>query len=398
VPERLKIPINAANLDQLIDELENEPPVVMIGRRILHVCDSLQIGGAERVLVGLAAGLVARGARVTVACSAGGSLALEAERAGVDVRMLGTGPVKRRFDAAFAGALAQLIVNEPPDLVHTHMYASTVAATLALQQSRIPLVVHEHSEAGWRDREARRSAAVAHRRSAVVIAVSGAIRRRLVDVDGVAPAKVRVLHNTLPRLPGRAVGVVGLPRPDGPLVGVVARLQPEKGVAVFVRAAARLAQSVPDAGYVVVGDGPQRGMLERLAADLGAAVTFLGFRPDGPALMGGLDLLVIPSLTEGTPLVLLEGAAAGVPLVATAVGGIPEQVRDGIEGVLVPPGDDRALANACRRILADRAFGARLAAAAAERLGQADPEAAVNAVADLYAHVLRAQPVPAETL
>ena len=398
MPERLKIPINAANLDQLIDELENEPPVVMIGRRILHVCDSLQIGGAERVLVGLAAGLVARGARVTVACSAGGSLALEAERAGVDVRMLGTGPVKRRFDAAFAGALAQLIVNEPPDLVHTHMYASTVAATLALQQSRIPLVVHEHSEAGWRDREARRSAAVAHRRSAVVIAVSGAIRRRLVDVDGVAPAKVRVLHNTLPRLPGRAVGVVGLPRPDGPLVGVVARLQPEKGVAVFVRAAARLAQSVPDAGYVVVGDGPQRGMLERLAADLGAAVTFLGFRPDGPALMGGLDLLVIPSLTEGTPLVLLEGAAAGVPLVATAVGGIPEQVRDGIEGVLVPPGDDRALADACRRILADRAFGARLAAAAAERLGQADPEAAVNAVADLYAQALRAQPVPAETL
>jgi len=398
VPERLKIPINAANLDQLIDELENEPPVVMIGRRILHVCDSLQIGGAERVLVGLAAGLVARGARVTVACSAGGSLALEAERAGVDVRMLGTGPVKRRFDAAFAGALAQLIVNEPPDLVHTHMYASTVAATLALQQSRIPLVVHEHSEAGWRDREARRSAAVAHRRSAVVIAVSGAIRRRLVDVDGVTPAKVRVLHNTLPRLPGRAGGVVGLPRPDGPLVGVVARLQPEKGVAVFVRAAARLAQSVPDAGYVVVGDGPQRGMLERLAADLGAAVTFLGFRPDGPALMGGLDLLVIPSLTEGTPLVLLEGAAAGVPLVATAVGGIPEQVRDGIEGVLVPPGDDRALADACRRILTDRAFGARLAAAAAERLGQADPEAAVNAVADLYAQALRAQPVPAETL
>jgi glycosyltransferase involved in cell wall biosynthesis len=139
-------------------------------------------------------------------------------------------------------------------------------------------------------------------------------------------------------------------------------------------------------------------MLERLAADLGVAVTFLGFRPDGPALVGGLDLLVIPSLTEGTPLVLLEGAAAGVPLVATAVGGIPEQVRDGIEGVLVPPGDDRALADACRRILTDRAFGARLAAAAAERLGQADPEAAVNALADLYAHVLRAQPVPAETL
>jgi glycosyltransferase involved in cell wall biosynthesis len=85
-------------------------------------------------------------------------------------------------------------------------------------------------------------------------------------------------------------------------------------------------------------------------------------------------------------------------VVATTAGGIPEQVSDGIEGLLVRPGDDRALADACRRILADRAFGARLAAAAADRLRQADPEAAVDAVVALYAHVLRAQPVLAGTL
>jgi glycosyltransferase involved in cell wall biosynthesis len=369
----------------------------MIGRRILHVSDSLQMGGAERVLIGLAAGLVDRGARVTVACSVGGPLEVEAQRAGVDVRVLGHSLVKRRFDAAFASALTRLILNEPPDLVHTHMYASSVAATLALQQTRIPLVVHEHSEAGWRDSEARSTAAEAYRRSAAVIAVSSAIRRRLVEVDGVPSAKIHVIHNALPRLPARATAVGGLPRPDGPLVGVIARLQPEKGVAVFLRAAKRLAQNVSDAGFVVVGDGPQRGMLERLAADLGVAVTFLGFRPDGPALIGELDLLVIPSLSEGTPLVLLEGAAAGVPVVATTVGGIPEQVSDGIEGLLVPPGDNRTLADACRRILADRAFGAHLAAGAADRLRKADPEAAVKAVAGLYAHVLWAQPVPAET-
>jgi glycosyltransferase involved in cell wall biosynthesis len=369
----------------------------MIGRRILHVSDSLQIGGAERMLIGLAAGLVDRGARVTVACSVGGPLEVEAHRAGVEVRVLGSSLVKRRLDADFTCALTRLIMNEPPDLVHTHMHASSVAATLALQQSRIPLVVHEHSEAGWRDFETRCAAAEAYRRSDAVIAVSSAIRRRLVDVDGVPSAKIHVIHNALPRLPSLAAAGGGLPRPHGPLVGVVARLQPEKGVAIFLRAAARLAQSVPDAGFVVVGDGPQRGMLERLAAELGVAVTFLGFRPDGPALIGELDLLVIPSLSEGTPLVLLEGVAAGVPVVATTVGGIPEQVSDGIEALLVPPGDDRALADACRRILADRAFGARLVAAAADRLHQADPEAAVNAVAALYAHVLREQPVPAET-
>ena len=161
----------------------------MIGRRILHVSDSLQIGGAERVLIGLAAGLVDRGARVTVACSVGGPLEVEAHRAGVDVRVLGSSLVKRRLDADFTCALTRLIMNEPPDLVHTHMHASGVAATLALEQSRIPLVVHEHSEAGWRDSEARYNAAKAYRRSAVVIAVSTAIRRRLVDVDGVPSAK-----------------------------------------------------------------------------------------------------------------------------------------------------------------------------------------------------------------
>jgi len=92
-------------------------------------------------------------------------------------------------------------MNEPPDLVHTHMHASSVAATLALRQSRIPLVVHEHSEAGWRDFETRCAAAEAYRRSAAVIAVSSAIRRRLVDVDGVPAAKIHVIHNALPRLP-----------------------------------------------------------------------------------------------------------------------------------------------------------------------------------------------------
>ena len=395
MPSTLKRLINAANHAQLLDEFEDD---MVAGRRILHVSDSLQMGGAERVLIELAAGLVDRGARVTVACSVGGLLEVEAQRIGVDVRVVGNTLVKRRLDTTFASWLAGLIVNDPPDLVHTHMHASSVAAALALKQSRIPLIAHEHSEAGWRDSEARCSAADAYRRSAAVIAVSTAIRRRLVDVDGVPSGKVYVIRNELPRLPGRAAAIGSLARLERPLVGVVARLQPEKGVAVFLRAAARLTQSLPAVGFVVIGDGPQRGMLERLAADLGVTVTFLGFRPDGPALIGELDLLVIPSFSEGTPLVLLEGAAAGVPVVASTVGGIPEQVSDGIEGLLVPPGDDRALANACQRILADRAFGARLAAAAGHRLRQADPEAAVNAVAALYAHVLQAQPAPAETL
>jgi glycosyltransferase involved in cell wall biosynthesis len=341
-------------------------------------------------LLDLAAGLVTRGDRVMLAVSVGGSLALEAERAGIGVRVLGERLVKRRFDHDFADALSQLISDDPPDLVHTHMFASTVATSKA--SCRFPLVIHEHSEAGWRDGAARRRAAVAYGRSSAVIAVSAAIGRRLVQLDRVPPEKVHVVINALPSLPHRLIGP-GLPSGNGPLVGVVARLQPEKGVAVFLRAADRLIQSVPAARFVVIGDGPQRASLERLAASLGVPVTFMGFRLDGAALLGALDLLVVPSFSEGTPLVVLEAAAAGVPVVASAVGGIPEQACHGVEALLVAPGDAAALEAACRRILLDPALAAQLAAAARRKLHEADPHAHLDAVDAVYRQVLNPESV-----
>jgi glycosyltransferase involved in cell wall biosynthesis len=196
----------------------------------------------------------------------------------------------------------------------------------------------------------------------------------------------------LPSLPHRLLGP-GVPSGSGPLVGVVARLQPEKGVAVFLRAAGRLIQSVPAARFVVIGDGPQRASLERLAASLGVPVTFMGFRLDGAALLGALDLLVVPSFSEGTPLVVLEAAAAGVPVVASAVGGIPEQACHGVEALLVAPGDASALEAACRRLLLDPALAAQLAAAAQRKLREADPHAQLDAVEALYRQVLNAEPV-----
>jgi glycosyltransferase involved in cell wall biosynthesis len=367
-------------------------PILVSGRRLLFVADSLQVGGAERVLVELAAGLVTRGARVMLAVSVGGSLALEAERAGIDVRVLGERLVKRRFDHDFADALSQLISGDPPDLVHTHMFASTVAASEGSCRFGVPLVIHEHSEAGWRDGAARRRVAVAYSRSSAVIAVSAAIGRRLVQLDRVPPEKVHVVMNALPSLAHRLLGP-GLPSGNGPLVGVVARLQPEKGVAVFLRAAGRLIQSVPAARFVVIGDGPQRASLERLAANLGVPVTFMGFRLDGAALLGALDLLVVPSFSEGTPLVALEAAAAGVPMVASAVGGIPEQACHEVEALLVAPGDAAALEAACLRILLHPALAAQLAAAARRKLRETDPHAQLDAVEALYRQVLNAEPV-----
>jgi glycosyltransferase involved in cell wall biosynthesis len=360
------------------------------GRRFLFVTDSLQVGGAERVLVGLAAALRARGASVTIAASMAGALEAEARAAGVEVRILTQRLVKRRVDQGFAQAVERLVERVQPDVVHGHMYASTIASSHAVRRHRVPLVVHEHSEAAWRDRRARLAAASAYQRSAAIIAVSEAIRRRLLYVDRVPPGKIDVVPNTLPPLPHRPLEH-RLPKCDGPVVGVVARLQPAKGVDVFLRAAARLLHTVPPPiNFVVVGDGPQRHELERLAARLGVAATFLGFRADGPAVIGELDLLVVPSFSEGTPLVVLEGCAAAVPIVATSVGGIPEQLRHGTDALLVRPGDDIAIAAACRRVLLNQPLATRLATTARSRVdGVAKPNCAVDTVERIYERVLR---------
>ena len=149
-------------------------------------------------------------------------------------------------------------------------------------------------------------------------------------------------------------------KPDTLLVGAAGRLEPVKGFAYFVEAAHLLVEECPEVRFVLAGDGSQRSFLEGQAADLSLQFEFLGMRDDIPALMAAMDLFVLPSLNEGMGRVLLEAAAAGVPVVATAVGGVPEIVKDGVTGLLVPPEDATALAGAMQRLLADCATRRRM--------------------------------------
>ena len=156
---------------------------------------------------------------------------------------------------------------------------------------------------------------------------------------------------------------------EEPLVGVVAQLKPEKGLSTFLEAAARVSPLLPDVRFLVVGDGPLRGDLEALAQHVGVdrRVRFLGFRSDARALVELLDVLVVPSLSEGAPLVVLEAMAAGIPVVASAVGGIPEQIRHEKEGLLVPPGDSTALGDALDGLLRNPARARDLGEAGHQR-------------------------------
>ena len=332
--------------------------------RPLLVVDSLDVGGAERHVADLALALGHGGHGPEVACSVAGPFSARLDGAGVPVRPLVGRLVKRRASAAYAHRLRRLVRGGRFDLVHAHVYASTVAAAVATLGAGIPLVVTEHTEASWQGPGARLLNGWVCRRARRVIAVSEAIRRRAIERDRVPPEQVTVVLNSV--APAAAPYHSPPDIPDGlrgrPLVGVVARHQPEKGVQTFLKAAARVALRFPEVRFLVVGDGPLRGELEFLAERVGLSerVYFLGFRSDAASIMRSLDVLVVPSRTEGSPLVTLEAMAAGVPVVASAVGGIPDQIRHESEGLLVPSGDPVALSDALLRLLGDPGFGRAL--------------------------------------
>jgi glycosyltransferase involved in cell wall biosynthesis len=333
---------------------------------LLLVVDSLEVGGAERHVVDLAVALSRKEFEVTVACPVAGDLSESLEEANVPVRSLLDQLVKRRVSAAYARALRRLAKEERFDLVHAHVYASAAAAAIATVGTGVPLVVTEHTEAVWRGRRARLVTRWFCRRASRVIAVSDAVKQRLVKQDDVPPEKIAVIPNAVPANPDSGSGTPPLRDElrDRPLVGVLARLQPEKGVATFLKAGAHVAKVVPQACFIVVGDGPLRTELEVLVRRLcmDQNVRFLGFRSDPRALIELLDVLVVPSLTEGAPLVVLEAMAAGVPIVASAVGGIPDQIRHEGEGLLVPPGDPAALGDAVLKLLRDPGLARRMGA------------------------------------
>ena len=361
------------------------PPV-----RMLLVVDSLEVGGAERHVVDLASALQRKGHEVEVACSIADGPSKPLEETGVPVRPLTRRLVKRRVSLAYARGIRKLLRESRFDLVHAHIYASAVAAAIATRGTGLPLVVTEHTEASWQNRWARLCSRWTYRRARRIIAVSTPIERRLIERDGVPRELVTLIPNAVIPVSGNPPDLADT-LPDGwsqrPLVGVVARLQPEKGVATFLKAAAHVSKVSPEARFLVIGDGALREELLDLVGRVGLQerVRFLGYRAHARALTGLLDVLVVPSLTEGSPLIVLEAMAAGVPVVASAVGGIPDQVRHGEEGVLVPPGDPDALAGALGALLEDPAHAHRLGEAGRRRTeNEFSHEALVRRIEAVY--------------
>lgn len=317
------------------------------------------------------------------------------ERAGVRVFPLGR---RSTVDLWRWWPLVTLLRRERVDVIHSHKFGSNVWAALLRRLLRIPVfVAHEHTwsyQGQWLRRFLdRRLVAPA---ADVILTVSQADRRRMIEVERVDPEKVVFLPSGVaghePKNRRSVRQELNLP-PDAPVVGVVCGLRPQKALDVLVRASATLAEAAPGVRVLVVGDGPERSALEGLVAELGLSgtVTFLGaWAPeDVPDFLEEIDVGALTSDFEGTPLAVMELMAAGKPVVATSVGGVPDLIEDGIHGLLIPPRRPDALARALAALLVDPAQRARMGAAARDRQQREfDFRSTVSSVEDLYVELL----------
>jgi glycosyltransferase involved in cell wall biosynthesis len=288
---------------------------------------------------------------------------------------------RQRFDAAAlesnapnlwaaARELSQRLHELRADILCCHGYKADLVGILARRQHRLPLIAVSRgwTAATWRVRlyEWLDRRCLRHMDAVVCVSDGQASKVRRA---GVAEARLHVIRNAIhtarfstPRAPERGFLQSFFRKPRTLLIGAAGRLSPEKGFDLLVEAAATVVRSNPDAGFVLFGDGPLR---DRLAAQIARRrlqnhFILAGFRDDLDRWLASLDVMVLPSYTEGLPNVVLEAFAAGVPVVATAVGGTPEVVDDGASGYLVPPGQPAPLAERILALLGDASMRSRM--------------------------------------
>jgi glycosyltransferase involved in cell wall biosynthesis len=328
--------------------------------RVLHVEGGAELyGGAQQVLY-LLEGLAARGIENHLACRLGCDLAVQA----ASFATVHGIPMYGDLDFGMIRRVKRIIDACEPDLVHLHSrIGADVMGALAARARGLPVVHTRRVD----NPEPRWLVARKYRLHDRVIAISEGIGRVLRD-EGLPASKLRVVRSAVDarpyageRDPARCRASLGL-APDVPAIGVIAQLIARKGHRVLLQALPELLSAHPRLQVYFFGKGPLAGALQEEidARGLASRVRLGGFRSDLAALLPCLDLVVHPALLEGLGVSLLQASAAGVPVVASAVGGIPEAVRDGVNGRLVSAGDPQALGAAVDALLRDAPLRRRL--------------------------------------
>jgi glycosyltransferase involved in cell wall biosynthesis len=351
--------------------------------RVHTLIDSLTWGGAEMLLGDLAAGAPSAGICLSVGYLHdfdGSPAAAGLRRHGIEPELV---PARRLLDLRALRRLRRHLAHMRPHIVHTHLDHADTLGTLAGRSLGLPCVSTIHLVPGQPRRplsvdglsalqRMRLVAFVRRHAGAGVITVSNAAREAYLATGWDTPRRVVTVHNGIARsaLPEEGARVrleLGLGN-EALVVTTVTVLRPGKGHDVAVEVARRLLPRFPQLRLVVMGDGPAREEVRRLAATLGATAIFTGHREDVMPVLMASDVVLHPTRMDAFPTALLEAAAARVPVVATAVGGIPEIVVDGETGLLVPaPPTAEAVAARLEWLLLDGALRARLGRAAGER-------------------------------
>jgi glycosyltransferase involved in cell wall biosynthesis len=342
-------------------------------------------GGAERMLLQLAGELRRRGHTVVpvgpaVGC---GWLAAECRARGFEPEGF---TLRFPFDPGCVASLLKIFRRRGVRVVHSHEFTMAVFGAAAARMLGLPHVITMHGGLGFAERWRRRVAfRWAARRGRATVAVSRAGAAALATRLRLSPEALIVIPNGIrPEPPSGADirGELGL-TPGTLLLIAIGNLYAVKGHDVLLRALAEGGDALPPWHLAIAGRGEEQGRLRALGAELGLGdrLSLLGYRADVADLLGAADVFVMPSRSEGLPLALLEAMFAARPIVVSAVGGIPEVVRNGEEALLVPPGDVQALAEVLGRLLPDADLRRRLGERAR---ATAEASHGVEAMADAY--------------
>lgn len=377
--------------------------------RVCHVITRLDLGGAQENTLHTVRTL-REPFRASLVCGPGGLLDPEAERlAGGPVTFLPhlVRPIDPWHDLRAFLALRRHFLLTRPQIVHTHSSKAGILGRAAAAAAGVPIVVHTihgfgfHSEQSWPGK----ALGIGLERCVApftthVVAVSRHNLEQGERLGFIDPLRATVIRSGVriaafreaaadPDAGTALRAALGIPA-GAPLVGMVACLKPQKAPLDFLEVAARVAAARPDAAFLIAGDGELRLSVEEHARRLGLAgrLHLLGWRRDVPRVMAGLDVVLLTSLWEGLPRVVPEAIAAGRPVVATAVDGTAEILRDGENGLVTRPHDCDGLAARVLTLLADPGLGRRLTEKASPLLGEFDIDEMVRAQEDLYRRLL----------
>jgi glycosyltransferase involved in cell wall biosynthesis len=329
--------------------------------KLLHVETGQHLYGGAQQVAYLLEGLAARGVDNMLVCPPGA--AIGAHFSGSAIKVIEV-PCSGDADLAFVPRLARVLREQQPDLVHLHSRrGADVLGGLAAKIAGVPSLLSRRVD----NAESRWWAQRKYRLYARTICISEGIADVLRS-EGVDAARIRVVRSAVQAAPWRqpetraAFCAEFAVDSDAVIIGVVAQLIERKGHRVLFEALRGL-QSAHKIELVIFGQGALRDELEKEAAKLPLKVRFAGFRKDLPRWVGCLDLLVHPALMEGLGVSLLQASAASVPIIASRAGGMPEAVRDGLNGLLVPPGDALALRDAIAQLVSQPELRRTLGAA-----------------------------------